>query len=62
MECGYLKSGFCPSTSVADNTGDVAVQWQITLAVADNILIFTAVSVMSLSIFKRQIYLKPYFQ
>lgn len=35
----YLKPGSRPRTSVADNTGCVVVQWQITLDVADNALI-----------------------
>ena len=30
MDLGYLSVKICPSTSVADNLGDVAVQWQIT--------------------------------
>jgi hypothetical protein len=45
MDCCYLRAGFCPSTSVADN-----------------ILIFRAVLVMSQSILNRQICLKLKFQ
>ena len=56
----YLKPGFCPRICVADNMVAVAVQWQITLDMTDNISIFRAILVMSLSILKRQIYLKIY--
>jgi hypothetical protein len=58
LTCCYLSPEFRPSTSVADNTGAVAVQWQITLAVADNILLIRAVLSVSLRILKKQICLK----
>ena len=58
----FLRAGFCPNTGVADNTGAVAVQWQITLAVADNISIFRAVLATPLRIIKKQICLISFFQ
>jgi hypothetical protein len=56
LTCCYLSPEFRPSTSVADNTGAVAVQWL--LAVADNILLIRAVLSVSLRILKKQICLK----
>ena len=47
---------------MADNIRDVAVQWKITFDVADNILVFKAVLVMSLRILKSKIFFKLYFE